>query len=208
MGEFTARVPAGWSAQSGRPLAEFMLSANAYFELGRAADDDVRLVEYDPAWPAQFEAMASWIRRVAPPGIALRRRALRQHRYPEHARQAGYRYSPRGAVIRRRQAEPGPRLQPARVRILVVRGPHHVHRPQRADGRRGRTTSTRRPRGIVSGKGSHSGTTCGAHPDEAARYAALKRALAERNATDREEYTDSKADFVREVTAKALRSAG
>jgi GrpB-like predicted nucleotidyltransferase (UPF0157 family) len=38
-----------------------------------------------------------------------------------------------------------------------------------------------------------------AHPDEAARYAALKRDLAQRHATNREAYTDAKTDYVATV---------
>jgi len=43
-----------------------------------------------------------------------------------------------------------------------------------------------------------------AHPDTAARYAALKGELATRYREDREGYTEAKTAFVREVTAKAL----
>ena len=42
-----------------------------------------------------------------------------------------------------------------------------------------------------------------AHPEEAARYAALKRELAVRFPTDRDVYTQGKAAFVREVLQKA-----
>lgn len=38
-----------------------------------------------------------------------------------------------------------------------------------------------------------------AHPDEAERYAALKRDLAQRHATDRESYTGAKTDYVEAV---------
>jgi GrpB-like predicted nucleotidyltransferase (UPF0157 family) len=38
-----------------------------------------------------------------------------------------------------------------------------------------------------------------AHPDDAARYAALKRELAEKFRTDRDAYTRAKAEFVAEV---------
>lgn len=42
-----------------------------------------------------------------------------------------------------------------------------------------------------------------AHPDEAARYAALKRELAERYAEDRDAYTDAKGEFVAEIMERA-----
>jgi len=42
------------------------------------------------------------------------------------------------------------------------------------------------------------------HPEDAARYVALKRELAGRHRTDRERYTEAKGAFVREMTEKAL----
>ncbi len=41
------------------------------------------------------------------------------------------------------------------------------------------------------------------HPDEAARYHALKTAWAAEHRHDREAYTDAKTSYVEEVTAKA-----
>ena len=41
------------------------------------------------------------------------------------------------------------------------------------------------------------------HPDEAQRYAYLKRDLARRFATDREAYTSGKAEYVQSVIQKA-----
>ncbi len=45
------------------------------------------------------------------------------------------------------------------------------------------------------------------HPQEAQRYSALKKQIVTKYSSDRERYTWSKGDFVREVTAKALRWA-
>jgi GrpB-like predicted nucleotidyltransferase (UPF0157 family) len=42
------------------------------------------------------------------------------------------------------------------------------------------------------------------HPDDARRYAELKRGLAASLAEDREEYTAAKTEFVNKITAKAL----
>ncbi|SED92290.1 GrpB domain, predicted nucleotidyltransferase, UPF0157 family [Rhizobiales bacterium GAS191] len=42
-----------------------------------------------------------------------------------------------------------------------------------------------------------------AHPDEARRYERLKRDLAIQHHTDREAYTDAKADFLEEILSKA-----
>jgi GrpB-like predicted nucleotidyltransferase (UPF0157 family) len=43
-------------------------------------------------------------------------------------------------------------------------------------------------------------------PGAAAKYAALKTALAERYRSDREAYTDAKSDFVRSILVRARRS--
>ena len=42
-----------------------------------------------------------------------------------------------------------------------------------------------------------------AHPDDAARYAALKRDLAERFKSDREAYTEAKTEFIQAIFARA-----
>ena len=42
------------------------------------------------------------------------------------------------------------------------------------------------------------------HPDEAARYAALKRAVAERNPEDRLAYIEGKAAYMTELERRAL----
>lgn len=44
-----------------------------------------------------------------------------------------------------------------------------------------------------------------AHPDEAARYAALKHELAARHSTDRDAYTEGKARYVDEIVRRAGR---
>lgn len=44
------------------------------------------------------------------------------------------------------------------------------------------------------------------HPEDAARYAALKYALAEEYRGDRDAYTDGKSDFIQGILMKALRA--
>jgi GrpB-like predicted nucleotidyltransferase (UPF0157 family) len=46
------------------------------------------------------------------------------------------------------------------------------------------------------------------HPEDAARYAALKPELAERYSTDRDGYTDGKASFVDAILARPTASPG
>ncbi len=45
-----------------------------------------------------------------------------------------------------------------------------------------------------------------AHPEEARRYADLKKTLAARFSSDRERYTSSKADYIQEIVARAKAS--
>jgi GrpB-like predicted nucleotidyltransferase (UPF0157 family) len=46
------------------------------------------------------------------------------------------------------------------------------------------------------------------HPDEAKRYCALKKELAERFRLDREAYTEAKAEFIESVVARARAERG
>lgn len=206
MGEFKVRVPANWTSQPNPPSIEFILSANAYFEKGKSADDDVRLVEYDPLWPAKFEEMAGWLRKTIPPEIALR---------VEHYGSTAIPNMPAKPIIDILLEVPS-FSEARRYLIPIFNKPeyeywwyndhmcfiirqelmgmrtHHIHAA---------------PSGHRVWEGIAFRDFLRAHPDEAVRYTALKRELAEYNATDREAYTDSKDDFVREVTAKALRSS-
>ena len=206
VGEFAAHVPAGWTSQLNSPLIRFVFSANSYFERGRAFDDNIRLVEYDPTWPARFDEMANRLRSTIAPEIALR---------VEH-------YG--STAIPNMTAKPVidillevPSFDEARRSLIpifnkpeceywwyndhmcfIVRKElmgtrtHHIHAA---------------PREHRIWEGIAFRDYLRSHTDEAARYATLKRKLAEYHTTDREAYTDSKDDFVREVTMKALRSA-
>ncbi len=203
VGEFTTE----WLAPSLRSPVEFVLSVNACFERGRSAEDDVRLVDYDPKWAAQFGEMAAWLRRAVPPGIALR---------VEHYGSTAIPDMPAKPVIDillevPAWAEARRSLIPIfnrpdceywwygdHMMFIIRREPmgvrtHHIHVA---------------PKGHRIWEGIAFRDYLRIHPEEAARYAALKRTLAESSSTDREAYTDRKADFVREIVAKAQRSVG
>ena len=207
VGEFSARVPADWTSQPHRSPIQFVFSANSYFAQGRAFDDDIHLVDYDPTWPARFDEMANWLRSAIAPEIVL------------HVEHYG------STAIPNMTAKPVidillevPSFAEARRRLIpvfnkpeceywwyndhmcfIVRQEpmgtrtHHIHAA---------------PKGHRIWEGIAFRDYLRTHPDEAARYAALKRQFAESHATDREAYTDSKDEFVRQVTAKALRSKG
>ena len=200
VGEFTAQWPAR------RSPVEFVLSTNAHFERGRSADDDVRLVDYDPGWPAQFEKMASRLRRTIPAGIALRVERYGSTAIP------GMPAKPVIDILVEvpSWAEARRSLIPIfnrpdceywwygdHMMFIVRREPmgvrtHHIHVA---------------PSGHRIWEGIAFRDYLRAHSEEATRYAALKRALAESTSTEREAYTDRKADFVREIVAKARRPA-
>ena len=206
VGEFTVHVPADWTSQTNPPPVEFVLSANAYFEKGKASDDDVRLVEYNLLWPVKFEEMASWLRKTIPREIALR---------VEHYGSTAIPNMPAKPVIdillevpsfseARRSLIPifnkpeceywwynDHLLFIIRKELMGTRM-HHIHAA---------------PAGHHLWEGIVFRDYLRTHPNEASRYAALKHELAERYATDREAYTNSREAFVREIAAKALRLA-
>jgi GrpB-like predicted nucleotidyltransferase (UPF0157 family) len=204
VGEFTVSVPADWTSVPNSLPIDFILSANAYFKRGNPADDDVALVEYDPLWRAKFSEMADWLRKTVPQEVLLR---------VEHYGSTAIPGMPAKPVIDILLEVPS-FAQARRILIpafnkieceywwyndhmsfifrkgLAGTRTHHIHAA---------------PAGHRVWEGIVFRDYLRAHPDEGDRYATLKRELAERHATDREAYTNSKEGFVREVTAKALR---
>jgi len=201
VGEFKTRLPTPRSSQL--PL-EFLLTGNAYFEKGKAADDDVRLVEYDPLWPAQFDEMAAWLRKTIPPEILLR---------VEHFGSTAIPGMPAKPVIDILIEIPSLPLA-GRTLIPIFNQPeceywgysdhllfivrqefmgtrtHHIHAAPAGQFRE-RIAFRDYLR---------------THPEDAGRYAALKHELARRHTADRETYTDAKGNLVQEITEKALKS--
>jgi len=206
VGEFAANMPAGWCSQMNNSPVQFILSANSYFENGRVMDDNIRLVEYDPAWPARFEEMADRLRSTIAPDIALRIEHYGSTAIPNMTAKPVIDILlevPSFAEARRSLIpifnKPGCeywwyddhmcfilRREPMGIRT------HHIHAA---------------PKGHRIWEGVAFRDYLRSHADEAARYATLKRQLAEAHTTDREAYTSAKGDFVYEVTVKALRKA-
>jgi GrpB-like predicted nucleotidyltransferase (UPF0157 family) len=206
VGEFKVRVPEDWTSQPNSPPLEFIIATNMYFEKGKPSDDEIRLVDYDPLWPAKFDEMAAWLRKTIPPTIALR---------IEHFGSTAIPNMPAKPVIDILLEVPS-YSQARRTLIPIFNKPdceywwsdnhltfymrkelmgtrtHHIHAVQQGE-----------PvwRWIVFRDYLRT------HPDDAGRYAALKYELAAGHTTDREAYTVSKGSFVQEITAKALRLA-
>jgi len=169
-----------------------------------ADQDRVELVAYDPSWPARYEAEAGAIRAAlagladfelvhfgstAIPGLAAKPIidimliSGDQAAWPaliEPIKALGYVF----------WAD-----NPRRDRLFFVKGmppfgtrrTHHVHVRTPEDARTALLFCAHLRR----------------HPEEAARYAALKRELSARYPTDRDAYTEGKARYVDDIVRKA-----
>ena len=196
----SGRCTGQFAAGANHEAREFWVSANAYVRLHHsgASSDEVQLVEYDPRWPGQFEEFAGWLRECLGPDVALRL---------EHYGSTAIPGMPAKPVIdvlvdipsfagAKKRAVPrlnsetweywwysGHMVFIKRAGLMGIRT-HHVHMA---------------PRGHKVWEGIAFRDYLRQHPDEAARYAQLKRDLAARHARDRERYTQAKAEFVREI---------
>jgi GrpB-like predicted nucleotidyltransferase (UPF0157 family) len=164
----------------------------------RWSDEPVRVVAYDPTWPARFEAerrlleaaIGDWVvggihhvGSTAVPGLAAKpvidilvgvRDLASSRGCFEPLAKIGYLYAPYRAREMHWFCKPTP-----------TRRTHHLHLVPHA---------SRRFRDELA--------FCDylrSHPDAAGEYAALKRRLASRFEHDREAYTDAKATFIRDV---------
>jgi GrpB-like predicted nucleotidyltransferase (UPF0157 family) len=202
-GEFTARLPAELGEETPERGA-FWISANAYVGLQESdvSDDQVSLVDYDPAWPRQFAEIATWLRDHLGSDLVLR---------VEHYGSTAIPGMPAKPIIDVLVEIPSfaeakkravPRLNSEtweywwysdhmlfiKRKELMGQRTHHVHIA---------------PQGHEIWAGLAFRDTLRSHPEEASRYAALKQELAAVYREDRERYTQAKTDFVRKVTSRA-----
>ena len=167
--------------------------------------DEVHLSDYDPAWPALYAAEIHRLRAALPPGLIL---AI------EHFGSTSIPGMPAKPIIdiliavptidaaRAQAVAPMERLDyafwadnPNPDRLFFVKGlppsaphrTHHVHMTE-LNGPMWRRLAFR----------DHLRD----HPDEAARYAALKQTLARRHHADREAYTAAKSTYVDALMSK------
>jgi len=196
VGEFSARLPGLAEA------AEFRMSSNAYFERDEPLDDEVCLVDYDPSWPARYDEAAKWLREGLGSDVALR---------IEHYGSTSIPNMPAKPIVDLLVEIPAPEAGRRRgipmfnkpgceywwhgdhVCFMIRERPmgkrtHHIHMA---------------PAGHQLWEGLTFRDYLRAHPTDAARYADLKRELAERYRNDRERYTEAKGEFVRKILAKA-----
>ncbi len=199
IGEFSARCPEEWDGG----IQQFQLTTNMYCSPGEACDDAISLVDADPSWPRQYTEFAAWLREALGPDVALRIEHYGSTAIP------GIPAKPIVDVlvevpsfdIARRQVLPllnreeweycwfADHMIFIKRQALMGRRTHHLHLA---------------PAGHRIWEGLAFRDYLCAHPEEAARYAALKRELAAHYQEDREGYTAAKTAFVREITGKAL----
>ena len=169
------------------------------------AEEPIRIQPYDPAWPALFEeervhlesVLRPWlagavehIGSTAVPGLAAKpvidiMAGVRGLSSSLDARAAvaplGYVYYPYRADVMHWFCKPSPARRTHHLHLVPVESPLWADRLLFRDYLR-------------------------RSPGAAAKYAALKTALAERHRSDREAYTDAKSDFVRSILVRARRS--
>lgn len=201
-GEFDANCCPAWSNRCDSMQLSFRMTSNAYFSPQKELDDDVCLVDYDFSWPEQFNEVSKWIKTelgdlstriehygsTAIPDMPAKPvidvlvevpsfEAARKRLIPlfNQPEWEYWWYSGHMVFIKRQE--------------LMGKRTHHIHVA---------------PAGHEIWNGLAFRDYLISHPEDAKRYAELKRELAECHKTDRERYTVAKGDFVREITAKAI----
>lgn len=202
IGEFRADGPHDWG-RSG-DLREVLLVTTAYFPAdGSGPPDDVQIVDYDKSWPEQYSEMAGWLQRELGPTIAL---------CVEHYGSTAMPGMPAKPVIDILVEVPS--FQAAKKRGIPLLNSleweywwHSEHMVFiKRQGFMGHRTHHihMAPRGHAIWNGLAFRDYLRTHPEDAKRYADLKRHLASAHRGDRETYTDEKKVFVTEITAKAM----
>jgi GrpB-like predicted nucleotidyltransferase (UPF0157 family) len=198
------QLPSGLTGEFVAEGREYWVSANSYVGLRNedAASDDVRLVDYDPSWPEQFQQMAAWLRKNLEPEVVLR---------VEHYGSTAIPGMPAKPVIDILVEVPSFR-EAKRAMVPLLNRPEWEYwwyaghmafiKRRRLMGERTHHVHVA-PRGHEVWKGIAFRDYLRAHGDEAARYAALKRQLAAAHSADRERYTQAKEAFVGEVVASS-----
>ena len=170
--------------------------------------DEIEIVEPDPRWPEMFLVEAARLRRALDPALVIDIDHFGSTAIPGLAAKPIIDILITAHSIVAAAAAIKPLLtlgyvfwedNPRKDRMFFVKGmpphgqrrTHHVHIMEPGDELQRQLLFRDYLR---------------AHPDEAQRYAALKRDLAQRHRHDREAYTSAKNDYVASITAKAQRA--
>jgi GrpB-like predicted nucleotidyltransferase (UPF0157 family) len=204
IGEFSAVIPAGLIRDSNDNLVHFIVSGMSWGTRSAAADDDVELVDYDSSWPERFNTMKARLLRILPEGFTRR---------IDHYGSTAIPGMPAKPVIDILIEIPSFH-EARRVLIPLFNNPEYEYWWYNdhmtfivRDGFLGRRTAHihAATKGHPVWEGLFFCDYLINHPSDAARYAELKRQLAENYVSDRETYTDRKYEFVREISNKALK---
>jgi GrpB-like predicted nucleotidyltransferase (UPF0157 family) len=202
-----------WTARdtAGRTLGGYRLPDGRAFEPtgaayvapgGPAADDAVELADYDPAWRSRFEALASWLGGLAEPDLIGRIEHYGSTAVPGLGAKPVIDLLvevPSFVEARRRLL---PKLLGPAVEFWWYDGHLVVVGRERPLGRRAWHLHLA-PIDQPVWRGLAFRDWLRGHPEDAARYAALKRELAAAHGADRERYTLAKGEFVGQVTRRA-----
>jgi GrpB-like predicted nucleotidyltransferase (UPF0157 family) len=173
--------------------------------------DEIEIVDYDPSWPALFAEEAARLGVVLDPGLVVGLEHFGSTAVP------GLAAKPIIDILIAVRSLDAARAtcikpilglgyvfwedNPKQDRMFFVKGmppygerrTHHVHITEPSGEQWGQRLFLSYLR---------------SHPDEARRYEALKRALAAQYRTDRDGYTEAKADYINAVLAKARSEQG
>ncbi len=192
---------------SGLP-ARLRLTTNAYLTmLPGGSGDEIELVDYDPSWPERFVHCKRWLESILGPDTALR---------VEHYGSTAIAGIPAKPIIDILVEIPDfevamPRVLPSLNNPLWE---YWWYKDHLTFIRRDRLGGTRThhlhmaPRGHALWQGVAFRDYLRSHPEDASRYAELKRGLARDFSGDRERYSDQKTAFVREIARKAATGSG
>lgn len=205
LGEFEARGPDAQSSAGGRrPL---LLVGHAPVAPGMGVADDVRLVDYDPAWPRKFEEFAGWLRTTLGPETAMR---------VEHFGSTAIPGMPAKPIIDVLVEVPSFEVAKSRAlpRLLGPEWEYWWYGDKITLVRRCRPFGERTHHVHLAPRGHAAWDELGfrdylrRNPAEADRYAQLKRRLATDHCADREAYTQGKSEFVRRISGLAQQIQG
>lgn len=206
-GEFTVRVPQKWTGESKSDQRYFTMSINIYIAPGqKGSKDSIHLAEYDPTWPHKFNELSDSLHKLLGADIALR---IEHHGSTSIPGMVAKPIIDVLVVV--------PSFLEARRRALpLLNDPtweyvwYHSHI---ALIKRDTFLGERifhvhmMPECHMFKRYLAFRDYLRSHPDDASRYAALKKKLAECHSENREQYTNAKADFVNEIVDLAMKSA-
>ena len=197
IGEFGVRLSAD-ECGSGPGFRNYVLSCVSAAASNRSdGTDDVDLVEYDPCWPERYQEFEARLRELLGTDIARR---------IEHYGSTAIPGMPAKPVIDVLVEVPDFAQAKRRAAALLSSAEweywwysgHMVFIGRDGCGRRTHHVHMA-PAGHKLWEGIAFRDHLRLHPEAAARYAALKRDLADRFRHDRERYTTAKTDFVRSI---------